>query len=179
VGLRRYDWRSSIPVVCSAVARTLAQLRKAALMGTRDTARLMPEESTVPDLVEVVIGLFDAADRGDWEAMIRPYAPDAVWETAAGLFDAAGASGVRSFLEDWAAMFEDWTIKVETVVDLGNGIVYSVYRQEGRPAGSTGVVMERGALIYEWVDGMIVRLIGIEYNDEARAAAERLAEERG
>ena len=42
-------------------------------------------------------------------------------------FRRGGASGLRRFLEDWAGMFEDWTIEVETVVDIGNGIVYSVY----------------------------------------------------
>ena len=111
--------------------------------------------------------------------MIAPYAPDAIWETEDGIFDVGGASGVRGFLEEWAGTFEEWTIKVETVVDLGNGVVYSVYRQEGRPAGSTGVVTERAALIYEWVDGRIKRVIVLRDIDEARAAAERLAEERG
>jgi hypothetical protein len=33
-------------------------------------------------------------------------------------------------------------------------------------------------LIYEWVDGMIARLIGRQDIDEARAIAERLAESR-
>ena len=85
---------------------------------------------------------------------------------------------MRGQLEEWADTFEDWTIAVEAVVDLGNGVVYSVYRQEGRPAGGTGVVTERGALIYEWVDGVIARVIARRDIDEARAAAERLAEER-
>jgi ketosteroid isomerase-like protein len=139
----------------------------------------MPEESTTPDLVEVVTGLFEAADREDWDAMIGPYAPDAIWETPDGILEAAGASEVRVLLEGWAAVFEDWTIKVETVVHLGNGVVYSVYHQEGRPVGSTGLVRERGAMIYEWVDSRIKRVIALRDINEARAAAERLAEERG
>jgi hypothetical protein len=36
------------------------------------------EESTTPDLVEVVTGLYEAADRGDWDALISSYAPDAI-----------------------------------------------------------------------------------------------------
>ena len=139
----------------------------------------MSEESTTPDPVEVVTGLFEAADREDWDAMIGPYAPDAIWETPDGVLDAAGASEIRVLLEGWAAVFEDWTIKVETVVHLGNGVVYSVYHQEGRPVGSTGLVRERGAMIYEWVDGRIVRLISRQDIGAARALAERLAEERG
>jgi ketosteroid isomerase-like protein len=137
------------------------------------------EESTTADLVEVVTGLYEAADRGDWDALISSYTPDAIWETEDGILDVAGASGVRGQLEDWAGTFEDWTIKVETIVHLGNGVVYSVFRQEGRPAGSTGVVTERAALIYEWVDGMIARLISRQDIDEARALAERLARSRG
>jgi len=139
----------------------------------------MSQESTTPDLVEVVTGLFEAAERGDWEALISYYAAGAVWETDDGILDVAGASAVRGLLEDWAGVFEDFTITVETVIDLGNGVVYSVFRQEGRPAGSAGVVRERGAMIYEWVDGRIVRLISRQDIGAARALAERLAEERG
>jgi ketosteroid isomerase-like protein len=139
----------------------------------------MPEESTTPDLVEVVTGLFEAADRGDWDAVVRPYAADVIFESRDGITDTAGAFRTRGFWEEWAGMFEDFTIKVETVLDLGNGVVYAVYHAEGRPAGSTAVVAERAAFIYEWVDGMIARLIVRQDIDEARAAAERLAEERG
>jgi ketosteroid isomerase-like protein len=139
----------------------------------------MPEESTPPDLVEVVTRLFEAADRGDWGAVVAPYATDVVWESEDGILDVAGTSGVRRFWEEWAGMFDDFTIKVETVADLGNGVVYAVYRSEGRPAGSTGVVTERTALIYEWMDGVIVRVMVRADMNDARAAAERLAEERG
>ena len=41
-----------------------------------------------------------------------------------------------------------------------------------------GVVTLRGVLIYEWVDGMIKRVIAWKDKDEARALAERLAKER-
>src|ERR1700694_5177328 len=95
------------------------------------TARTMPEQSTTPDLVEVVTGLFEAADRGDWDAVLSAYAPYAVLETADGIFDAVSPARMRGFWEEVAAMFEDFAIKVETVVDLGNGIVYSIYRAEG------------------------------------------------
>jgi ketosteroid isomerase-like protein len=139
----------------------------------------MPEESTTPDLVEVVSGLFEAAEHGDWDTLISHYAPGAVWETDDGILDVAGAPAVRALLEEWTGTFEDFKIRVETVVDLGNGVVYSAFHQEGRLAGSTAVVAERAAMIYEWVDGMIVRLISRQNIDEARAEAERLAASRG
>jgi ketosteroid isomerase-like protein len=86
---------------------------------------------------------------------------------------------MRGFWEEFAAMFEEFAITVETVVDLGNGIAYPSIEREGRPAGSTGVVTERMARIYERAEGRITRVITRQYLDEARAAAERLAGERG
>jgi hypothetical protein len=86
---------------------------------------------------------------------------------------------VRGFWEEAAGMFEDWTIKVETVIDLGREVVYTVCHMQGRPAGSTGVVATRGALVFEWTEGMIVRVIAYSDINEGRAAAERLAESRG
>jgi len=90
----------------------------------------MAEESTTPDPVEVVSGLFEAADRGDWDAVLSAYAPYAVLETADGVFDAVSPARMRGFWD-------------------------------------------------EWVDGRITRLITRPDIDEARAIAERLAEERG
>jgi ketosteroid isomerase-like protein len=139
----------------------------------------MPEKSTTPDLVEVVTDLVAAVDRGDWDAVVGPLAPDVIWETESGIIDTAGASRVRGFLEEWAGMFEDYTVKLDTVLDLGNGVVYSVLHQEGHPPGSASVVTFRAALIYEWVDGRIVRFIGHLDIDEGRALAERLAASRG
>jgi ketosteroid isomerase-like protein len=140
---------------------------------------VISEGSTTPDQVEVVTGLFEAADRGDWDSVLSAYAPYAVVETVDGVFDAVSPARMRGFWEEVAATFEDFAIKVETVVDLGNGIVYSIYRAEGRLAGSTGVVAERTAMIYELVDGRIARLITRPDIDEARATAERLAGEGG
>src|ERR1700694_3570169 len=93
----------------------------------------MSEESTSPGLVEVVTGLFEAADRGEWGVVVSSYAPDAIWETDDGFLDVEGASQLRGFFEEWFGIYECFAINVETVVDLGNGVVYSVYNQSGRP----------------------------------------------
>ena len=70
-------------------------------------------------------------------------------------------------------------MEVEIGTDLGNGIVFVVYRQEGRPAGTSSLVSERYAFVFEVVDGVAVTLTNYTDIDEARAAAERLAKERG
>jgi hypothetical protein len=66
----------------------------------------------------------------------------------------------------------------EVLQDLGNGVVFAVVRMEGSPVGSPGRVQDRWSFTVLWVAGMIERVTARNDIDEARAAAERLAEER-
>jgi hypothetical protein len=50
---------------------------------------------------------------------------------------------------------------------------------EGRPIGSSGEVRQRYAGVTAWEDGKVVRATNYSDIDDARAAAERLAKERG
>ena len=83
-----------------------------------------------------------------------------------------------SFIEDWFGTYEELEFGLEEVHDLGNGIVFAVVIQDGRPVGSAGHVRQREGWVYVWVGGLIARFT-VSDIDEARAAAERLAEERG
>ena len=139
----------------------------------------MPDESTTPDLVELGGKLFDAASRRDVNAMMSLYAPDAVWE-AHPLGEAfEGAAAIRGFLEGWFSSYEAYQAMPEEILDLGSGVVLAVMIHEGRLAGSNSELRVRDAHIYEWAEGMIVRATVYADIDEARAAAERLAQERG
>ena len=140
----------------------------------------MSEESTTPDLVELTRGLLQAADRGDFDAALRFYAPDSVWDMSPwGMGTHEGPAAIRGLNEDWFAAYEEWEIEPEEIRDLGNGIVFGVFSQHARPAGSTSYVRMRQAAVVIWVDGVIARLTMYPDIDDARAAAERLAEERG
>ena len=59
---------SSQAIALSHTLRALACLPKAAV---RDTQRTMPDESTTPDLTELVRHLLDAVSRVDGEAFVR------------------------------------------------------------------------------------------------------------
>jgi len=61
--------------------------------------------------------------------------------------------------------------------DIDEG--FQVFTQRGRPIGSTGEVHQRSARLVLMIDGLIVRLTSYTDVDEARAAAERLAQEQG
>jgi ketosteroid isomerase-like protein len=66
-----------------------------------DTQRAMPDESTTQELVELVRHAIDASDRGDYDAIMRLFAPDVVWQSLDGLGVFEGAMAVRGFLEDF------------------------------------------------------------------------------
>jgi uncharacterized protein (TIGR02246 family) len=138
----------------------------------------MSEESTTPDLLELVRRQRDAGNRRDLDAVTNSFAPDAVFEGRASGDRFEGRAAIRSFLEDWFGTYEELEFGLEEVRDLGNGVVFAVIVQNGRPVGSAGHVQQREGWVYVWVGGMIARLT-ISEIDESRAAADRLAEERG
>jgi ketosteroid isomerase-like protein len=138
----------------------------------------MREESTTPDLLDVLRRAIDAANSGDLDALTSFYTPDAVWEVA-GLGTHEGTAEIRRFFEDWMDAYEEFEVELHETLDLGNGVAFAVVVQRGRPVGSTGRVQLRYATTSIWVDGMIARQTNHSDTDEARAAAERLAGERG
>jgi ketosteroid isomerase-like protein len=140
----------------------------------------MSEEATTPDLVERWQQAAEAAQRRDFDAVMSVYAPDAVWDASlsgVGSFD--GAAAIRSFLEEWIGAYAEYEYNQEEGQDLGNGVVFVVVRADARPVGSSATVQERWAVTVIWAAGRIVRVIARNDIDEARTAAERLAEERG
>ena len=151
---------------------------KAAVTGAQDTS-LVSEESTTPDLVELMGRAFEAANRRDLDAVASSFAEDATFDGrgVGGPFE--GRAAIRSMLEEWFATYEELEFGLEEVRDLGNGVVFAAVVQNGRPAGSAGHLRQREGWVLVWVRGLIERFTSYGDPDEARAAAERLAEERG
>jgi ketosteroid isomerase-like protein len=141
----------------------------------------MPDEPATPDLAELSRRLNEAVNRGDLDAALAMYTPDAVWDLSlggVGVFE--GRDAIRGFWEDWLDAYEEWDQEAEELRDLGNGVGFGVLRQRGRPAGSSGFVELRYAFVgIVRGDGLTERIVLYADLDEARAAAERLAEERG
>jgi ketosteroid isomerase-like protein len=138
------------------------------------------QESTAPDLVELQMRLTAATNRADADAVVAFYAPDAVYDMSPigmGVFE--GRAAARGFIEDWWISYEESEFEAEETLDLGNGVGFRVVVQRGRPVGSSGEVRLRYGIVSVWEDGKIARITNYTDVDEARAAAERLAHERG
>ena len=141
----------------------------------------MTEESTTPDLVALTQQAADAWDTRDLEAALSFYAPRALFDSSLlgiGIFE--GRSAIRAHLEDWwSAAYEDYDLKTEEIRDLGNGVVLVVSFHRGRLRGSGGWVQIRIATVLTFADRLIEQHTNYTDIDDARAAAERRAEERG
>ena len=146
----------------------------------------MPEESATPDLVELTRRMYDAAaetwspgEQAAW--FTRFFAPDVVWESVGLGTTFEGVEAGRELTKDWMVRFEDYEVDVVEIVDLGSGVVFAKSGHAGRQVGSPAHIrLPREVLVHTFVreHGMISRVVSSGDTPEARAAAERLAEER-
>ncbi len=138
----------------------------------------MSQESTTPDLVELMGRALEAVNRLDLDAVASSFAEDAIFDGRALGDHFEGRAAIRSFVEEWFGAYEELAYRFEEVRDLGNEVVFAVVVQKGRLVGSAGHLQQREGWVFVWVRGLIARLAIFEV-DEARAAAERLAEDGG
>jgi ketosteroid isomerase-like protein len=138
------------------------------------------QESTTHDLVELMRRVFEIGNRRDYDALVGFWSPDYVWDLSPmGLGVYEGASAIRGFFEDWQGAYEEFEAEPVEIHDLGGGVVFAVVSQTARPVGSSGHVQFRYGVVAVWHAGLAVRTTNYFDIDEARAAAEQLAQERG
>jgi ketosteroid isomerase-like protein len=139
----------------------------------------MPEESDPPDLAGLVLGF--AAAPSDLEPMLKLFAQDAVWEGVPLGLRFCGVKEIRSFLTDWIGSYQEYEIQPREIREFGEGVVLALVDQVVRPAGSTTgtPIREAWAFVFVWAGPVVGRVFAYQDIDEARAVAERLAQERG
>ena len=137
----------------------------------------MSEESTTPDLVELVRHLLDAASCMGGDAFVRFFAPDAVFLTGVGRFE--GRDAIRAYIEEFNSSYDEQSFAPDEVHDLGNGVAWFSAVVTGRPRGASADVHLRFAAVVTHAGGVVSQWTDYVTIDEARAAAERLAQERG
>jgi len=139
-----------------------------------------PEESTTPDLVALAQRIVDAANARDLDAAMSCYAPDGVYDMSpVGLGVRQGHAAIREHFQEWWSGYEEYEHELEELRDMGEGVAFCVLIQRGRLPASTGWVQLRYPAVVTWRAGLIERITVYGDTDENRAAAERLAEERG
>jgi ketosteroid isomerase-like protein len=138
------------------------------------------QEPTTLDPLKAIRESIEALNRRDPSAAAVIWSPDGKFDLSPlglGVFE--GRQAIRGFLEDWLAPYADVKLELSELRDLGNGVTFHAVRQRGQPARGTGVVELHHAYPATWAHGLIERATAYPDIDEARAAAERLAQERG
>ncbi len=112
--------------------------------------------------------------------MMRFYGRDSVWDVSPwGLGTHTGPTAIRQFFEDWIGGFDEYSVTVEELHALGGGVVYAISVQHGWAAGGVGVLRLRSAPVFVWDGDVAIRVTHHRDIKHGRAAAERLARERG
>ena len=119
--------------------------------------------------MEVVRSIYEAFNRGDWDAAFHVVHEDIEMETQlAGSF--RGRSEVRRFYEDQAAPFEFFTAEPEEILDVGDQVV-ALLRVRGRPSGSTAEVKVRVGHLWTIRSGVVLSLESFPEPESALEAA--------
>jgi ketosteroid isomerase-like protein len=145
----------------------------------------MPEEPATPDPLETLRGGIDAFNRRDLDSFLAVWAPDAVWEFSQirmGVFEMSpptSRGAIRKVVEEYTGAFDDFQTTIEEAHAVGGGVTFAVMVERARPHGSSSVLERRYGFVATWRDGRIARAKNYLDIDEARAAAEQLAEELG
>src|SRR5207245_525947 len=104
------------------VSRTTATSRRPVLPPNalpRRRHKLMADESTTPDLVELMRRAFEAFDRLDLDLTMSFFGPDSVWDASPwGLGTFEGRAAVRRFFEDWVGPYDEFAIEPEEILGL-------------------------------------------------------------
>ena len=109
--------------------------------------------------VEVVRRLYDALNRGDWDAVFRDTHPDFEVTTQRGPH--AGThrrrEGVQAFIEDYIEAFDDSSVEPERFVQNGDRVLALVTRR-GRPKGGSVDLVVRNGHLWTLRDGTILSM---------------------
>ena len=142
---------------------------------SRDTAWAMSQEN-----VEVVRRAFEeflnAMERGDPGALfdLEVVADDYEWIFFEGLEGRSvwrGREGFVEFVRTWTAEFDDWSIRLERLIDAGDDQVVGLTVQSATGKGSGVPVELTIGQVYELEDGRVVRVRNYLTHAEALEAA--------
>jgi ketosteroid isomerase-like protein len=128
--------------------------------------------------VAIVRGQIESFNRRDSDAMAADWHPEGIWEPASvapverRVY--VGPDGIRTFMDDFAATWEEYRLDYEEFVDLGEHVL-ALGRIEVRHRDSQRLISQPHAMLYEFRDGRIVRLRSYLDRAEARKAAVAIA----
>jgi ketosteroid isomerase-like protein len=119
--------------------------------------------------VEIIRASWRAWERGDVDALLAVCDPAIVWDQSryvTGEFDRVyrGYDGIRQFLAEWLAPFENYYAHAEEFTDAGEAVVVRA-RQGGRGAQSGAAVESPPYWCVAWLQGGLIARIEFYRSD--------------
>jgi ketosteroid isomerase-like protein len=123
--------------------------------------------------VEIIREIYEAMNRGDWNAVFAHASPEIEWETdprhpKAGIY--RGQQEFRRFAEDMEAPFEQSVIEPQRFFARGDQVVAFI-KIRRKPMGSTAEVEIQIGELWTFRDGMLIRGQGFGERTRALRAA--------
>lgn len=139
------------------------------------TASFGTAHTGTPGYAARVQALVAPTNARDFRGMVAPFDADAVFDTAAwhlGIY--RGREAIRHLFEAWIGAFEDFHAELESVTDLGDGLIVADFMQTVRAQGAAERAKVRAVWLYQWRDGRVARVTTFHTATEALAAGMRL-----
>ncbi|HEX2129374.1 MAG TPA: nuclear transport factor 2 family protein [Solirubrobacterales bacterium] len=112
--------------------------------------------------VEIVVGCFEAVNRGEFAAVVDAYAEDVTLEIHADMAvenHAAGKTAVVAWFSDWFRQFaRGYRFELDDVRDAGDDRVYVLATHHGRGRASGAPVTRQMAYVYTVRNGRVARM---------------------
>jgi ketosteroid isomerase-like protein len=107
--------------------------------------------------VEIVRHVYNALNRGDWDAVFQDTHPDFEVTTQRPAATQRRREGVQRFLEDYVAAFDSMVLEPEEFAEKGDHVVALVTRR-ARPRGGSGEIVVRNGHLWTVHDGTILSM---------------------
>lgn len=111
--------------------------------------------------IEIVRQIYDAFERGDFQAALSRIDPECVWDLTdhswPGDDQYFGHEGIVQALTEFIGSFDDYKVEAERFIDAGDKVVV-ISHETARHKGSQAGIDRRQASIYTIRDGKATRI---------------------
>ena len=136
-------------------------------------------EGSTNDPVELTRRAIASLDSRNFDALMCFVGPASVCDLSfLELGTHTGSAAIRRFAVEWVGRLPGYAVQLREMQDFGNGVIYVAAVGHRAYAPHFHIDLPDDAVLV-WTDGILDRFTLYADADEARAAAEALARERG
>src|SRR5664279_3164279 len=70
-----------------------------------------------------------------------------------------GSAAIRAFFADWIGAFDEFSVEIEELIDLGNDVIVAIATQSARSSRMQGYMRLHQASVFVWRDGLAAHVV--------------------